>query len=1362
MGDQRNLRQILEASRRTVEEASDRLQLLPARSERRQCKLPQTFTEASQYVQAKEDEKRKREAKKDKQKQRGSVPATEVVPGLIPGPPDSSPFWLVTEGYFRDVTKEDLAEMLPSFANPLEDPIFLIPPMGRPYSLSDEDEPVMRSSAGHPRNSARPSHQQPLLKDRVSELKAQAAAESPMPRANEEVPNSDPQAIDDTQRKSRRLVARAVKDTDSKRPEDELALPGTNDNGADFLLERCSESELAFLTSQVLALQSLPEAVLEKECGWEEARWREWLTGAVADSSNEHADAWTLPEEARSKLYSWLAAQALKMVQHQFSGTNGNHSPAVTTEDTEPLLEGPLPESTDLAPDQDEEMGAADDTGNTSRNAADKQAGQSALAATGIPTEAAISDAPTEAAVSASSLTGISAERAATFQTWREWQAALSEQPPPLPLHAAEDEYMHPYTALILEQGPTQYVLRPEPDTRHVASMSGIATPSAVTPSASAEDGSAFTGHPAGADAVADSAATPRLGAGFHPTPSQLGAVSTADHSPETPALQPLLVKAESSAGLNGLVGPDEEAAERVASGSFAGTSTPVGDVAGSRGPLARQRSQVNYSIMAGNSTGRKAEQAKAPPRKSKGSERHEPRHKGQTAAAVQSAVASGGQEGSLEDQWQLLGTAADVLTTAPDDEILAEMLALQSELTQQVAVNRSRLGVVLERLLPDIERQKEATEQQERDIEFAKAYFSKLRAAKRGAKREKREAAARDALAEAQANLQTSPRPTAGRSRASAEPGGTPGRGELVDIVACRKEDEEALCAVCSGGLSVAPNYIVFCERCDVAVHQHCYGITDIPPGEWLCWPCRQHEEEQLRAGLTQHQIRPPRWEAVGPKRQLDGGSLAADCALCPVRCGAFRRTVDTGDWVHQVCALWVPDLKVRPGAGAEAVEGVPSLKTERWGVPCTLCGSSKGVVLRCNAGHCTLPFHALCARNAGYYLAMRPGPGKNQTTYRAYCAQHSESQRRKDASNSSLEPAEGAAAARKADVKRREKEEAAAAAALRSLAAKEAQQATLLTARLELESLRVLLERIGRRERIKMQVVRATQELYSARAANPAAGLATAAATDAALPLRARAMLRQQQQPGPPSASATPRDASTPEPFDTALPSGPAETGSEQPQQEPLASAAEEARSAALAGEAPIMVDDTPEPEGAPAESSAPEPSGGNATVGPAADADAEEKAEQAPAAPAAESSGAQSSGQSEAGEKQEGGQPEEEAEEAPEQAPPETPSPSKRPPVPKRKRDAEPASAPASRSKAKRGKAGAGMEAAAEAEDGPGMRSRLRGSSSSGQLDRQCLMTSSEAAASNSKLPKGLKYVPMQTLRKSSRPTSGAPRQ
>lgn len=45
--------------------------------------------------------------------------------------------------------------------------------------------------------------------------------------------------------------------------------------------------------------------------------------------------------------------------------------------------------------------------------------------------------------------------------------------------------------------------------------------------------------------------------------------------------------------------------------------------------------------------------------------------------------------------------------------------------MSTQVAVNRGRLGLVLERLLPDIERQKEATAREEEDIEFVKTYFA-------------------------------------------------------------------------------------------------------------------------------------------------------------------------------------------------------------------------------------------------------------------------------------------------------------------------------------------------------------------------------------------------------------------------------------------------------------------------------------------------------------------------------------------------------------------------------------------------------------------------------------------------------------
>jgi hypothetical protein len=45
----------------------------------------------------------------------------------------------------------------------------------------------------------------------------------------------------------------------------------------------------------------------------------------------------------------------------------------------------------------------------------------------------------------------------------------------------------------------------------------------------------------------------------------------------------------------------------------------------------------------------------------------------------------SGGPDGTLEEQWRQLDAGADVLSLAPDDEVLAELLALQSELIQQV-----------------------------------------------------------------------------------------------------------------------------------------------------------------------------------------------------------------------------------------------------------------------------------------------------------------------------------------------------------------------------------------------------------------------------------------------------------------------------------------------------------------------------------------------------------------------------------------------------------------------------------------------------------------------------------------------------
>lgn len=54
-------------------------------------------------------------------------------------------------------------------------------------------------------------------------------------------------------------------------------------------------------------------------------------------------------------------------------------------------------------------------------------------------------------------------------------------------------------------------------------------------------------------------------------------------------------------------------------------------------------------------------------------------------------------------------------------------------------------------------------------------------------------------------------------------------------------EEEEEEVCVICSKPESKPPNEILFCDGCDMAVHQKCYGVAKIPKGDWLCKDCSQ-----------------------------------------------------------------------------------------------------------------------------------------------------------------------------------------------------------------------------------------------------------------------------------------------------------------------------------------------------------------------------------------------------------------------------------------------------------------------------------------------------------------------------------------
>lgn len=88
---------------------------------------------------------------------------------------------------------------------------------------------------------------------------------------------------------------------------------------------------------------------------------------------------------------------------------------------------------------------------------------------------------------------------------------------------------------------------------------------------------------------------------------------------------------------------------------------------------------------------------------------------------------------------------------------------------------------------------------------------------------------------------------------------------------------NDGVVCDVCRSPYSEDGNEMVFCDTCNVCVHQACYSINEIPAGEWYCQPCREL-----------------------------GRVDKASCILCPNKNGAMKRTPDD-KWAHVSCSLWV-----------------------------------------------------------------------------------------------------------------------------------------------------------------------------------------------------------------------------------------------------------------------------------------------------------------------------------------------------------------------------------------------------------------------------------------------------------------------
>ncbi|KAA0168106.1 hypothetical protein FNF31_00605 [Cafeteria roenbergensis] len=130
---------------------------------------------------------------------------------------------------------------------------------------------------------------------------------------------------------------------------------------------------------------------------------------------------------------------------------------------------------------------------------------------------------------------------------------------------------------------------------------------------------------------------------------------------------------------------------------------------------------------------------------------------------------------------------------------------------------------------------------------------------------------------------------------------------GKEDDAESAASAEDEGLCGVCFDALSDEADPIAYCDRCNIAVHARCYGVTaeELASSEWLCQPCRSMRRLEEAAGGTSFSP-----YLSGPVRTaLARAEIQAACGLCGVRGGALIRSAASGHaWVHVLCVVLTP----------------------------------------------------------------------------------------------------------------------------------------------------------------------------------------------------------------------------------------------------------------------------------------------------------------------------------------------------------------------------------------------------------------------------------------------------------------------
>ncbi|CAA0838929.1 Histone-lysine N-methyltransferase ATX3 [Striga hermonthica] len=166
--------------------------------------------------------------------------------------------------------------------------------------------------------------------------------------------------------------------------------------------------------------------------------------------------------------------------------------------------------------------------------------------------------------------------------------------------------------------------------------------------------------------------------------------------------------------------------------------------------------------------------------------------------------------------------------------------------------------------------------------------------------------------------------------------------------------------CAICRWIEDWDYNKIIICNRCQIAVHQECYGVRSTQDFSlWVCRACETPEFER-------------------------------ECCLCPVKGGALKPTDIDDLWIHVTCAWFRPEVAFLHAEKMEPAVGLLKIPPNSFTKSCVICKQIHGSCMQCYK--CTTYFHATCASRAGYCMELHCDEknGLQITKFISYCTFH------------------------------------------------------------------------------------------------------------------------------------------------------------------------------------------------------------------------------------------------------------------------------------------------------------------------------------------------------------------------------------